>query len=87
MLCLISRRKGEKAPNSMCERQQQLSLALRVLLETSDGDAAEAFLSLESAFAGACDKLRMYALGEDISEFNFDSALLKLDVIAERIMV
>jgi HPt (histidine-containing phosphotransfer) domain-containing protein len=56
---------------------------LRVLLESSDGDAAEAFLSLESAFAGACDKLRMYALGEDISEFNFDSALLKLDEIAK----
>jgi two-component system sensor histidine kinase/response regulator len=56
---------------------------LRVLLESSDGDAAEAFLSLASAFAGACDKLRMYALGEAISEFDFDSALLKLDEIAK----
>ena len=56
---------------------------LRALLKSSDGDAAEAFLALEGAFAGACDKQRMDALGEAISDFHFDDALLKLDEIAK----
>ena len=56
---------------------------LRTLLEVSDGDAAEAFLDLEGALAGVCDKLRMDALREAISEFDFDGALLKLYEIAK----
>jgi CheY-like chemotaxis protein len=56
---------------------------LRVLLETSDGDAAEAFLFLEGALAGTFDQPRLDALSAAISEFDFDVALLKLDEIAK----
>jgi PAS domain S-box-containing protein len=52
---------------------------LRALLESSDGDAAEAFLTLKSALAGNFDHQRLDALSAAISEFDFDSALLKLD--------
>jgi two-component system, sensor histidine kinase and response regulator len=52
---------------------------LRVLLEGSDGDAAEAFLALEGALAGTFDQPRLSALSAAISEFDFDGALLKLD--------
>ena len=55
---------------------------LRALLESSDGEAAEAFLALEDALAGTMDKARLCALKAAISEFNFDGALLKLDEIA-----
>jgi len=55
---------------------------LRALLESSDGEAAEAFLALEDALAGTMDKARLCALTAAISEFNFDGALLKLDEIA-----
>ena len=54
---------------------------LRVLLEASDGDAAEAFLALEDALAGTFAQLRLFALSAAINEFDFDSALLKLDQI------
>ena len=56
---------------------------LRALLESSDGDAAEAFLALEGALAGTLDKPRLYALGAAISEFDFAGALLKLDEISK----
>ena len=54
---------------------------LRVLLETSDGDAAEAFLAVENVLAGTLDKSRLDALGAAISEFDFEGALLKLNEI------
>ena len=56
---------------------------LKACLESSDGDAAEAFLALESVLTGACDRPRMDALGEAISDFDFAGALLKLDEIAK----
>jgi len=56
---------------------------LRALLESSDGDAAEAFLTLDGALAGTGDQPRLYALSAAISEFDFDGALLKLDEIAK----
>ena len=56
---------------------------LKVLLESSDGDAAEAFLALEGALAGTFDQRRLDALGAGISEFDFDGALLQLDEIAK----
>jgi two-component system, sensor histidine kinase and response regulator len=52
---------------------------LRTLLESSDGDAAEAFLVLKDALAGTLDQRRLDAVSTAISEFDFDSALLKLD--------
>jgi len=56
---------------------------LRALLESSDGDAAEAFVDLEGALAGNGDKVRLNALTAAISEFDFERALLKLDEIAK----
>ena len=54
---------------------------LRALLETSDGDAAEAFLAVENILAGTLDKSRLGALGAAISEFDFEGALVKLNEI------
>jgi hypothetical protein len=54
---------------------------LRALLESSDGDAAEAFLVLEGVLAGICDKPRLSALDAAISECDFGGALSKLDEI------
>jgi PAS domain S-box-containing protein len=54
---------------------------LRVLLESSDGGAAEAFLALEGVLAGICDKARLSALDAAISEFDFGGALSQLDEI------
>jgi HPt (histidine-containing phosphotransfer) domain-containing protein len=56
---------------------------LRALIESSDGDAAEAFAVLEVSLAGICDKPRLSALGAAISEFDFDGARKKLDEIAK----
>jgi two-component system sensor histidine kinase/response regulator len=56
---------------------------LRALLESSDCDAAEAFVALESVLAGNCDKLRLNALRAAINEFDFEGALLKLAEIAK----
>jgi two-component system sensor histidine kinase/response regulator len=56
---------------------------LRALLESSDGDAAEAFLALESALAGTFEESRLQALRAAIGEFDFDGALSKLDEIAK----
>ena len=54
---------------------------LRALLEASDGDAAEAFLTFENILAGTLDKSRLDALGAAISEFDFEGALVKLNEI------
>jgi hypothetical protein len=56
---------------------------LRALLESSDGDATDAFLALESALAGTLDQPRLQALSTAISEFDFDGALSNLDEIAK----
>jgi PAS domain S-box-containing protein len=56
---------------------------LKALIESSDGDAAEAFLALEVALAGTGDKARLTALGVTISAFDFDAARIKLEEIAE----
>jgi PAS domain S-box-containing protein len=58
---------------------------LRTLLETSDGDAAEAFLAVESILSGVLNKSRLDTLRADVDDFNFEGALLKLDEIAEEI--
>jgi PAS domain S-box-containing protein len=56
---------------------------LRTLLETSDGDAPEAFLAVENNLAGIVNKAPLDALGAAISEFDFESALSKLNEIAQ----
>jgi signal transduction histidine kinase/CheY-like chemotaxis protein len=57
---------------------------LKALLEASDGDAEEAFCTLQEAVRGAVEKPQLAALSASISDFEFDAALLKLDEIAER---
>jgi two-component system, sensor histidine kinase and response regulator len=56
---------------------------LRVLLESSNGDVAEAFLSVERILAGTAATSRLDALNTAISEFDFETALKTLDAIAE----
>ena len=56
---------------------------LRILLESSDGNAAEAFLPLERMLAGTVDTSRLDALNTTIAEFDFEAALKELEKIAE----
>jgi two-component system sensor histidine kinase/response regulator len=56
---------------------------LRSLLESSDGNAADACIALEAILATNCDKTRLHALSAAISEFDFEGALLNLDRIAK----
>ncbi len=56
---------------------------LQALLESSDGDALEAFVALEGVLAGGCDRLRLDALRTSINEFDFEGALRKLADIAK----
>jgi hypothetical protein len=52
---------------------------LTALLESCDGDAAEAFLAVERALAGQVASSPLDALGTAISEFDFETALVKLN--------
>jgi len=65
----------------MPDRVSEAIAHLSALIDASDGDAAEAFLALEDALAGSCDKPRLSALSAAISEFDFDGARMKLDEI------
>ena len=56
---------------------------LRALLENSDGDAEEAFRSLQLAVGSAVEKPQLAALGASINDFDFDAALLKLNAVSE----
>jgi hypothetical protein len=56
---------------------------LRALIDSSDGESAEAFVALEGALAGLCDNARLSALGAAINEFDFDGARRTLDEIAK----
>ena len=48
-----------------------------------NGDAEEAFRDLQDAVAGAVEKPQLDALGASITDFDFETALRKLDEIAE----
>ena len=56
---------------------------LRALLESSDGDAADAFLAVKNVLEGTLERSRLDVLSTAISDFDFEEALLKLDEIAE----
>jgi PAS domain S-box-containing protein len=56
---------------------------LKSLLDTNDGDADEAFRSLQDAVAGVVDRPHLDDLGASISDFDFEAALVKLEEIAE----
>jgi CheY-like chemotaxis protein len=58
---------------------------LRVLLESSDADAGEAFLAVERVLAGTIARSRLDALGTTIGEFEFDTARKSLDGIADEV--
>ena len=58
---------------------------LRVLLESSDGNAAEAFPVVKRILAGMVDKSRLDTLNTTIGEFDFEAALIDLEEIAESI--
>ena len=57
---------------------------LRLLLEAGDGDAAESFRSLQEALACTIEKPYLDGLSASINDFDFDTALMKLDEIAVR---
>jgi len=57
---------------------------LKSLLDASDGDSEEAFRSLQDVVAGVVDKAHLDALNSAISDFDFEGASLKLDVITEQ---
>jgi hypothetical protein len=56
---------------------------LRGLLESSDGEAEEAFLILENVLMDTVEKSKLDALRTAISEFDFEGALLKLNEITK----
>jgi signal transduction histidine kinase/CheY-like chemotaxis protein len=66
---------GETASNAISR--------LRILLEASDGAADEAFHSLQEAIGGTVEKPQLDALGSFINDFDFETALLKLDEISK----
>jgi PAS domain S-box-containing protein len=57
---------------------------LGVLIESSDGDAIEAFLAVENILAGAVEKSQLDSLGAAISEFDFESARRKVDDLTKK---
>jgi two-component system, sensor histidine kinase and response regulator len=75
-------------PNRGIDARKAASAAgrLRELLHASDSDATEAFSALSDAASSTVDKLRLDALGAAISNFDFESALLKLSEI-ERLYI
>ncbi len=56
---------------------------LSTLLEASDGDAGEAFLSVQDAVASRVDQHLLSALGAAISDFDFEGAIAKLQEVAK----
>ena len=72
---------GGRSPRFDARAASAAIARLRALVESSDGDAAEAFLAVEHILAGTVAKSRLDALGAAISEFDFDSARTKLDEI------
>jgi CheY-like chemotaxis protein len=57
---------------------------LRALLEASDGDAIEAFVAVREILTGAVEEEGLNALGAATNNFDFATALLKLDDVAKR---
>ena len=60
---------------------------LRVLLESSDGNATEAFSAVQKSLVGIVASSQLDALYTTISEFDFEKALKKLEEIVESMAV
>jgi signal transduction histidine kinase/DNA-binding response OmpR family regulator len=71
-----------RSPSTGEEASSAIS-RLRKLLEASDGAADEAFHSLQNSLEGTVEKPQLDALGSFINNFDFETALLKLDEIAQ----
>lgn len=56
---------------------------LTALLEASDGDAQETFRDLQHALSGVVEKPYLDALAESVQDFDFETALVKLNKIAQ----
>ena len=84
---VVPQRARSKANQDFDARRAASAAArLRVLLKASDSEAAEAFSALSDAVPSTLDKHRLDALGTAISNFDFESALLKLSEI-ERLYI
>ena len=57
---------------------------VRKLIEANDGDAAKSLADVEAAVGSAVDKVTLDALRSALDEFDFDTALTRLDEIGER---
>jgi HPt (histidine-containing phosphotransfer) domain-containing protein len=55
---------------------------LRALLESSDGNAGEAFRAVSTAVASVVEKPQLEALKNSIDNFEFEAALLKLEDVS-----
>jgi PAS domain S-box-containing protein len=60
---------------------------LKALLEANDADAGEAFLGLQKALGGHIEHSLLEALGVAVSDFEFDTAMTKLEQIARELNV
>ena len=58
---------------------------LKSLLEANDGDAGEAFVSLQNVIGARVDQSLMKGLAAAIGEFEFDKATAELDQIAQQL--
>ncbi len=56
---------------------------LKALLESCDGEAAEAFVEVERALAGTAARPHLDALNLAMNEFDFEAAIAELDKVAE----
>lgn len=56
---------------------------LKELLEASDADASEAYVSLSNLLKSRVDTSRLRTLGEAVNRFDFESALSQLNEVAE----
>ena len=74
---------AEVLPTPVNGENVTLAIArLKALLEADDGDAQEAFRTLQGIRASAIEKPYLDTLGETINNFDFETALLKLDEVS-----
>jgi two-component system sensor histidine kinase/response regulator len=83
---VLHRARSKANPDFDARRAASAAARLRELLQASDSDAAEAFSALRDAVPSTLDKVRLDALGVAISNFDFESALLRLSEI-ERLYI
>jgi len=85
-MCEVAPDQPAKQESSVSFDAQEASAAiarLRNLLESSDGEAVEAFLAVENILSGTLDESRLAALRKTISDFDFEGATLKLNEITK----